>query len=292
MPVKHYRIFDFDQTITQKHTLSTDKLTDINKKTPSSTFLNQGSEAAKCNTKTDIPSELFKLDSEHAFGIATYHNNPDYIAGYFQTILKTSITFTRVVEILDLVAINAYKIQGHEHPLLIAYIPEIGSDFISAVELLTENEGKNQHIELLQKVAFDQQYVDQDTCYDFFDDDEKNVSKAAELKNIRLNSHHVLRYKTSFIVADQEALGASLARVDCTSHHVDASLLSFILENPALTSGLAGLFVAVGLLATCALIAPPLGGAAILTAMGCGLFASTATYAHIHTPTTEPAIAM
>jgi hypothetical protein len=250
MPAKYYRIFGFDQTITKKA----------------------------------IPPELIQLDSDHTLAIATYHNNPDYIAGFLQTLLDKKITFrataqqTKKRNDLDLVGVHVYDIEGHEYPLLIAHIPQIDQKYFSAMTVLNAARGKNQHIELLRTCALEYNCIEENTYCDFFDDTELNVRLAENFKeNHRLNSHLVIKTNPQFTVSNPDALQASLARGNASSS-------TFILNDPMLVSGIAGLLVAIGVLLAFALVAPPLTAVAVLTAAGCGLFAAAATY-YTSTPT-------
>lgn len=170
-------IFDFDNTITKRHTFSYAKLSHAKDKPDS---YQQGIKHAQTNSKNNIPIQ----HNEHELAaIATYHNNPDYIAGYIAAILQKSLTFKEkiIASNESKVAINVYQVEGTSKPFLISYIPHYGSDFDKAISSL---EGKNTHIELLRTVLFEYKHTSSPTVkVNFYDDSQANIHYAKELSN-------------------------------------------------------------------------------------------------------------
>ena len=68
------RIFDFDKTVTKKHTFPTDRLEYYREPSPvksSEELMALGADKARSNLKDGLTPELFSLDEDHLFSIAT-----------------------------------------------------------------------------------------------------------------------------------------------------------------------------------------------------------------------------
>jgi len=138
----------------------------------------------KKNIKDGIP---LKHDSfAHMSCIATYHNNPSYIAGYVSILLgkeliwKESIGSRSGKYNLDgpEVGINIYEVEGCTRIFCISYIPEIGNDFGKCLKQLT---GKNNQINFLRFFLIENEYITEETRIQFYDDDSENVDKVSYL---------------------------------------------------------------------------------------------------------------
>lgn len=182
------KFFDFDLTLSIKHTFSDHCVDKV-----SVDQLNQqyslGKNHAVANLKANIRDFFIHNDNDSSC-IATYHNNPDYIAGYVATILGKELTLfdQRLSEATPTIAINYYKVTGLATPLLISYIPLKGSAFNKTIEALSD---KNKQIEFLRDALVARKVIDGDAIIDFYEDDEKNFAAATTLNNIR--SHFVNR---------------------------------------------------------------------------------------------------
>jgi hypothetical protein len=293
MPVDYYRILDFDQTITKEHTFQDASITEENKHLEDD-FFGQGVRAAAAgNVKDALPEVLLQMNSKHAFGIATYHNNPDYIAGYMQHVLGKKVTLSWMsADRENPVAVHAYRIEGSTQTLLIAHIAKTVNRSDDLPARFNNYDGKNAHISALQRFAAEEKLVDENTFYDFFDDSEQNVKKARKLQDIDLCSHQVLGNNHRFQVENQEAFEAAMRRASVkhaapseealSTQEACTALCNFLFDKPGLllASSAIGLLVAAGVLVAFALAATsPISGTALLTATGCGLFAGAATYA-------------
>ena len=176
-------IFDFDKTLTKIHTFKTKRIEKFGVTTPDD-LIHQGAEDARTNLKDGLIPDI-SLEGDRLFSIATYHNNPDYVAGYIQTLLGKTITpseepiqFSHDGDI----AIKAYRIEGVEKPLLISYIPKQGNDFDAALRKLT---GKNEQIAFLTLTLQAKDLMKPRASIDYYDDDSANIDRVKSLENIK-----------------------------------------------------------------------------------------------------------
>ncbi len=187
-------VFDFDHTITKKHTFSESGLSALS---VGEANYQHGIKHAQSNIKSNLP---LKHNEDELSAVATYHNNPDFIAGYISVILQKKLTFKEklVWPNEPNVSINVYQVEGISRPFLISYVPQYGKSFNSAISLLP---GKNKHIELLRKVLFeDNQISSQSAKINFYDDSINNVELAQELSNVNsylVNAHDVNNFSIS-----------------------------------------------------------------------------------------------
>jgi hypothetical protein len=140
------------------------------------------------NLRPGIPPNLYNMSGDNICAIATYHNNPDLIAGYFMTLAgNTSVTRQEPIQCeTSPIAINAYYFDTCTKPLYICYIPATGAHFQAIRQRLI---GKNEMISFIRSCWSTQNLV-RDTEIDFYDDDLKNIKEADSLDNV--NTFQVL----------------------------------------------------------------------------------------------------
>ena len=188
-------IFDFDQTLTKIHTFQTKCIEKFGVTTPAA-LIHQGAEDARTNLKDGLTPSHISLEGDRLFCLATYHNNPDYVAGYIQTLLGKTITPS--MEPLQFahdgdIAIKTYRIEGVEKPLFISYIPKQGAEFNAARGKLT---GKNEQIAFLSQILQVNHLMEPGASINYYDDDSKNIDKVKPLANIK--AHLVDGHAESF----------------------------------------------------------------------------------------------
>ncbi|MCC5792549.1 MAG: hypothetical protein JJT82_08095 [Legionellaceae bacterium] len=154
------RIFDFDQTITIKHTFKNRHLTPEN------------------NLKANI-DEVFKHSTDEIAAIATYHDDPEYILNYVAKILqveRATISLTGKPLRYQHANLHAYCIPGQDKPLLISALPK--DDYNKHQKALNEM-GKNTQIaHILLYLTEHYAIQPQDIRLQFYDDSLKNCQKA------------------------------------------------------------------------------------------------------------------
>ena len=184
MPGKTYNIFDFDQTLTQHHTFSEFCLY----RYPDASIATHAGQAnAKAYKKKD--AELYlKHDLEHFSAIATYHNNPAFIAGFITEVLGKELTFVETVKPVASdapgTAINRYTIADVDTPFFISYISEVGEAFDATINQLT---GKNNQISSLKRLFLEEKLMEESSIINFYEDSKGNFDKASLLK--QMNCH-------------------------------------------------------------------------------------------------------
>lgn len=196
---KKITILDFDQTISIQHTFSEHCLD--NHQNQSATDIYQlGKNHAIQNVKTGIEAVLKHNDDDELTAIATYHNNPTYIAGYVSRILGKELVFQETLySTQPTTAINVYKVAGIERPFLISYLPDLGSAFQTKMSQLA---GKNNQINFLTQVLNNKGQIDTNNfIINFYDDTQKNHLNAKELSKV--NSFLVQGNNSNFSLQEQ-----------------------------------------------------------------------------------------
>lgn len=178
-------IYDFDQTITQKHTFGTHCIEYYAGKNTEEIY-KQGMVSAVSNIKAGF-SEVFKHDDLYTSAIATYHNNPAFIAGNIAFLLnkKLALVETRFSK-APVVAIDIYDIEGLDRPFLISYIHEVDYMF---QKRLTEIDGKNNQIQFLQETLLELGQIKGNAVIYFYDDSRSNYDKSQKIAQV--NSYHI-----------------------------------------------------------------------------------------------------
>lgn len=186
------KIFDFDLTVTSRHTfkdyqLMTPKHTNEQMKQSITQYTN-GENYGRMFLKEDIEKHL-QHNSENFSAIATFHNNPNFVAGCVALVLDKELTFKeqliRKTEGGYDIAVNVYSVNEEKNPFYISYIPYI-NDFNNARKSLGN---KNQQINHILDLWMENRLIDAETKIDFYDDTQVNVQSVQPLKVI--NSYKV-----------------------------------------------------------------------------------------------------
>lgn len=168
-------IFDFDQTITINHTFGKANFNpyDLNVDNYA-----RGKNDAVGNLKAGLDAH-FQHNKEKFSAIATYHNNPDYIAGYVATLLKAELIPADVIySETTPIAIKVYRVKDSEINFLISYIPRCNQEFQDAMKDL---DGKNEQIEFLREQFLKQNLISENGNIRFYDDSATNYKAAHKL---------------------------------------------------------------------------------------------------------------
>lgn len=204
-------VMDFDCTLTKAHTFHKSKL-ELQVTDNFQALIEQGYDDALTilkegdvltNLKQGIPENLYAMTDDHVCAIATFHNNPDFVAGYFMQLskLEKKNIPTMVGTIFDKkypIAINVYYINALSKPLYVCYIPGIEAEFDRRVRKLN---GKNEMIAFIERV-WKEKGLFQGGDIDFYDDTLFNISMlnkgdwAEKLKHV--NAFHVERKNDHF----------------------------------------------------------------------------------------------
>jgi len=178
--------YDFDETITPKHTYKEQGLT-YGYEYDNAFLLesmNRGYAYAQTSLKEGLREHCKHDDEKFSAAIITYHNNPWFIAGYMAHVLNTPLETLQCMgpqAKAAAFAVFGFQITGLNKPLLITCRTE---------DVLDERKGKNDMILLTKKVLEEGQYVSKNAQYSFFDDDYQNVHTAWKHLSF-LNCHQV-----------------------------------------------------------------------------------------------------
>ena len=190
-----YGIFDFDQTLTIQHTFAWYSLDCFN-----GSFADKyavGEDNSKLNAKKGI-NVVFKHDLEHISAIATYHNNPLFIAGFVAGLLKKKLAYIKTyTSSTEGTAIDRYSVEGSRVPFLISYITDIEPLFSKIVQRL-QIHGKNDQINSLRRIFVNEGLMDENTIINFYDDTNENFEHAACLT--RTTRHLIKRGTDTFTI--------------------------------------------------------------------------------------------
>jgi hypothetical protein len=172
------KIFDFDRTITKQHTFAGKCL---KRDGADEGQYALGKLDAKDNTKDGVAALLTHTDEEIS-AIATYHNNPHYVAGYIAHILEKELTHEKTIFMeTPSLAMNFYHVEEVSKPFIISYIPEAGKMFDQTLEVLGN---KNKQIEWLRDTMITKGYMLENAIIDFYDDSRPNFEGAKRLKYV------------------------------------------------------------------------------------------------------------
>ena len=203
---KQWVISDFDLTLTKSHTFQTRRFEYFADFKPNEIF-NYGFQDSLNFKKNNIPTQLFNFNNDNLLSIATYHNNPDYIAGFMSGILGKRIDVNGVIYTHYYnkpgPSIKAYKVEGTDKSLLISYL-DAQSGYFNA--LINSLNGKDEQLFHLAQVAGWLELVDAKTHCDFFEDTEKNYHIATQFKDLpNFNAHLVSNETPEFVVISKQA---------------------------------------------------------------------------------------
>jgi hypothetical protein len=188
---KKISIFDFDQTLTSEHTFqkfSKGRFSSL----PDNKMYEIGLRNQESNRKKNFEA-FFKHDDNELSAIATFHNNPFFIAGFVAGLLNKPLTLanTLLSSTEPQVAISIYVIDNCTPPFLISFIPALGKTYDQTIsELEIRKVQKNYQIDFLCQTLIEGGYIDYDTIIDFYDDDPNNLSQATALL-FHIQTHQV-----------------------------------------------------------------------------------------------------
>jgi len=169
-------IFDFDLTVTKKHSFRTKR---IEMPEPPETWYVAGKNAANEGAVRLGIGEFLKHDAENLSAIATFHNNPDYVAGHIAHILGKELVLSETLlsNGTPKVAINVYAVEG-SRPFLISHLPYEGQEFNVNTKALGN---KNSQIEFLRATWIRMGLAQESNVINFYDDSGENFQAAVEL---------------------------------------------------------------------------------------------------------------
>jgi hypothetical protein len=200
-------IVDFDKTLSYKHTFENYKrdkflgAEDID-------IYNCGQEHATSNLKKNVKS-IFKHGSDDLCAVATFHNNPLFVAGYISVILGKKLTINSEMggypPNTNSPAIAVFSVEGEDEsrPVLISYLDAVGDNFET---LMNGLKNKNRQIEDLRATWLNLGLIDKHSEINFYDDSSDNYEGAKSLDYV--NSHQVAEgsifsIKSSSLITDR-----------------------------------------------------------------------------------------
>jgi len=284
-------IFDFDCTLTIKHTFSDHA---IERALPAQNQYTLGQAEGKKNIKHGVDA-ILNHDEQDLSAVATYHNNPEFVAGNISAILKKELTLVDTIRktIVNAgssekteIAINVYKVGGIDKPFLISYLPHGGDEFQSAMRIL---ENKNAQIEAIREFWLTNGFIKRTDNIDFYEDSSTNFNGAKSLDYINgylvtASKEHTV--KTSYKAAikpSQASSNLSSSPTNPPPHQAEetnslsmSNISMMVLGGFIAVAGIAAIAIAFTVLNAATLGIPGLllagvGIAAVLA--GCGLFA-------------------
>lgn len=184
-------ISEFDFTLTIDDTFASCSQADHALKSPIEIYA-LGEEDAERNLKQGL-AEHFDLARGDSIAIASFHNNPNYIAGHLARLLRCKLTLvdTCFIDSKKTMAIKQYRAEGYDKPVLISYIPAIGrtrSTYIAGLK------NKNPQITFLRNKMLELGMMTREDTIDYFDCDELYCEHAKSMDNIRC---HLIDVKSS-----------------------------------------------------------------------------------------------
>ena len=193
-----FSIFDFDQTVTKEHTFATKQLAWFEPDHIPITLYNLGKKDALKNKKVGV-TNFFKHDDEHLSAIATYHDNPMFIAGFIAALLGKELSFIKTIysETHPITAINFYTVEGMDTPFLISYIPVSGDAFKATLSSLN---GKKDQVLFLRNTLLDEKLMSDNAIINFYDDRPLNFESVKSIPLI--NSYLVSDSNDTFSITD------------------------------------------------------------------------------------------
>ncbi len=285
-------IFDFDCTLTKDHTFNDHA---IERALPAQNQYTLGQTEGKKNIKNGVDVVL-NHDEQDLSAVATYHNNPEFVAGNISAILKKELTLVDTIRktIVNAgssekteIAINIYKVVGIDKPFLISYLPHKGNAFQSAMRIL---ENKNAQISAIREFWLAKGFIKGTDNIDFYEDSSTNFNAAKSLDYINgylvtaSNEHTVKESYKAAIKPLQASSSLSNSPASPPSHQTEktnslsmSNISMMVLGGFIAAAGIAATAIAFTVLNAATLGIPGLllAGAGIAAVLaGCGLFAS------------------
>lgn len=188
-------IFDFDCTLTIDHTFSNHA---IERALPGQNQYTLGQKEQ--NIKRGLDSVL-KHDELDLSAVATYHNNPEFVAGNISVILNKELTLLYTIRKIIVnadsseqteIAMNVYNVAGIDKPFLISYLPHEGDEFQSAMGILRN---KNAQISAIREFWLTKGFINSTDDIDFYEDSSTNF-----------NGARLLDYINGYLVTESDEL--------------------------------------------------------------------------------------
>lgn len=178
-PAKQLDFFDFDQTVSIRHTF---------KHQHDETFDHHH------NIKSGLP--LVHHDGKTIAAIVSYHNNPELIMTYLETHLNQSMKkikqMTTEHEVLSI-----YEVNGQKTPLLISTLPD--DDHYDAHLAYHQAHGKNKQLKTVYDYLKKHHCIHRKTSFHYYDDTAKNIDMVTQsFKCFKLTPHLVNKDKVEF----------------------------------------------------------------------------------------------
>ena len=283
-------IFDFDCTLTITHTFSAHA---IERAQPAQNQYALGQTEGQNNIKHGVDVVL-NHGKQDLSAVATYHNNPEFVAGNISEILKKELTLVDTIRktIVNAgssekteIAINVYKVVGIDKPFLISYLPHKGNEFQSAMRIL---ENKNAQISAIREFWLTKRFIKGTDSIDFYEDSCTNFNAAKSLDYINgylvtaSNKHTVTASYKAAIKPLQASSSLSSSPTSPPSHQTEetnsmSNTSMMVWGGFIAAAGTAEIAIAFTVLNAATFDIPRLllagaGIAAVLT--GCGFFAS------------------
>lgn len=223
-------IVDFDKTLTIKHTYKEYNLDGAMDKDQ----YELGKRVGQSNLKEGV-RKILQHDEHHLSAVATFHNNPQFVAGHISKLFGGKLTcINSIVKIIGVsnaekikIALNVYEIDGIKNPFLIAYIPHQGQVFNAAIRLLRN---KNMQIEMIRDYWLANHLITATESIDYYEDTADNYYAAKELGYIngwlvKEGEQHVLinNYRAKLAqTAKANALSLANLGMDVLNCFIDA----------------------------------------------------------------------
>lgn len=203
---KIIRFWDFDLTLTAKHTFKMYARGIFPEGNEAELDLyKRGQEEFEQNCK-EFPDEetLFAHDDEHNLSaVATFHNNPSFIAGFISKKLNRELTPLHTIysDTDPVVALTAYQADGLNTPFLISWIPASGKAFNETInKLQTMNIYKSYQLSLLRQNLISE-HIEKTAVINFYDDSVANIRNALLLP-FPINGYFVNSSSSSFSIIE------------------------------------------------------------------------------------------
>lgn len=192
----------------------------------------KGKDFAKTGLKESIEKFIMQ-DETHLSAIATFHNDPNFVAGCMAQLFGKELVFKERIlsETMPSVAINVYEIDGLEKPFIISYLPHFGNAFDKAIVDLGN---KNTQIRHIRNFWLERGLIKTHCPINFYDDSHTNFLATRGL-DFKINSHQVAGQSERFLISqsrtnyqEEEVLDASASfDADANAGHVASTIKQF-----------------------------------------------------------------
>lgn len=171
-------IYGFDLTLTKDNTFQASSL-DERFDSPYAAEYVYGKTHARDNIKDGFQEHL-RQNAARSIAIATFHNNPNFIAGYLASILNKNLAWssTSMHGSDPHIAIDRFHIEGEEQPVLISYIPQTDEQLAQAIVKLGN---KNTQIRYLRDLMISAGLTTREERVHFYDSKKIHIEHAKEL---------------------------------------------------------------------------------------------------------------